>query len=102
MVQAVPLSVKLAGAVLVPVKVPLKPNVVLPVPAARVRFQSRFVAVMPAPVRVHVALQPGGVSCCPDGKENARVQPLIAVVPVLVRVMLAVNPLEPGPQFDAL
>src|SRR2546423_11491298 len=83
-VHAVPLSVKLVGAgLLVPVKVPLNPMLVLPPLGLSVRFQSRFVAVTSAlpDAWVQVALQPGGVSRWPAGWGKGGGPPGVSAVP---------------------
>lgn len=80
------------GAELVPFQVPLKPGAELSVaPGAIEPLYERLVMVTVLPLWVYVPFQ----SCemvCPLAKEKTRLQPLIAVVPVLVIVSVAPNP----------
>ncbi|GAB3838634.1 hypothetical protein GCM10029963_04980 [Micromonospora andamanensis] len=89
-VHTVPLRVNELGDGLAPVKLPLKPMLVLaPVPSEP--FQLALRAVTELPLWLQVADQPWVSRWPPSGKVNPRVQ-LLSASPRLVTVTLAVNP----------
>jgi hypothetical protein len=91
-VQADPLRVNAVGGELVPLQVPLKPGAELTVPPAGMEpLYETFVIVTALPDCVKVPFQ-SWVIVCPLGNENFKLQPFIAVDPVLVIVKLAPKP----------
>ena len=93
--HVVPLSVNVLGAVLVvPVKEPLKPGAELKVaPAAMDPLYEALVTVTALPVCVNEPFQ-SCVIVCPLANENWRLQPFMALVPVLLIVSVAPKPVD--------
>ena len=90
--QVTPLSVKLVGIALVPFQVPLKPGAELTeAPGAIDPLYERLVTVTLFPDCEKVPPQ-SCVMVWPLAKLNLSVQPLIAVVPVLVMAILVPKP----------
>ena len=92
--HAAPLSVNAVGFAFVPLKVPLKPTVVVP-PAAREPFQLALVTVTVSPLCDQVPFHPW-VTCWLPGNVKPSVHALTAEPPLVIAT-LAVNP--PG-QLD--
>src|SRR5262249_51670046 len=89
--QSVPLMAKTAGAGSWPVSVPLNPMLTVPPFAGMLAFQLSAVTVTCCPDCDQVPSQP---LCTPSpaGKVKVSCQVLIAVLPLFVRVMLALKP----------
>src|ERR1044071_1292261 len=88
--QAVPFSVNAAGALLVPLNVPLKPAVKL-APLAMLLFQSALLATVTCALLAGWLNATGQPFCrrWPFGKLKSKVQPLVMAGPLLVMTRLA-------------
>jgi len=92
MLQGLPFKVNEVGGELVPFQLPLNPGGEESVcPAGIEALYETLVIVTALPLWVSVPFQ-SWVTVCPLGNENCKLQPLMAVEPVLVMVRLAPKP----------